>query len=262
MLAITIAYTMRVFVPVTVKHMVKPSNKTIGHIVDFNETFCKASDDSTAEIQVNIIILAKTSSVLFQVLDKVFDWGSDDLTIMSSGFFIGYLVGHMPGGVLADLFGGKIVMSASLFGTSFIIMVLPTVIKSSEGGVIVITFMRFVAGVFLGMLFPSAHSIMSQWTPSKDRGKLTGIIFAASQWSIVFNNGGTRRMIFSIENWSTPYYVYGSLGLVYLLVWQLFVASYPGSCRFIDHEEFIYLERELGKNFIRNFIIAYFSRSC
>lgn len=262
--AITITYTMRVFVPVAVKHMIKPSNKTSVNIT-YNETLCEDTGHIKAagyKIQVNKLFLSKTIITLFQISDKVFTWSSADSEIMSSGFFGGYLVGHMPGGILADLYGGKSVMSASIFGTSIITMITPIVMKTTEGGVIEITVVRFLVGVFVGMLFPCAHSIISQWGPVRDRGKLTGIIFVASQCSIVLNNVLTRRFIYTIGSWSAPYYLYGGMGILFLLFWQLFGTSYPGDSRLIDRDEFIYLQIELGKKFLRKFVIAFFSRSC
>lgn len=195
------------------------------------------------------MIFVPKPKILLQLPDRFSEWSLSDKEAIDLGFFLGYMLGHIPGGILSDLFGGKHVMIASIFGTSFITIITPSIQNPKDntyiGGIIVL---RFFFGIFIGMLFPSAHSIISQWAPKKDRGKMIGIIFSAPEWAIAWNNAATHRMIIALGRWSGPYYLYSSLGLIFIIIWYCLGTSYPGECQYLSETELIRLEKHLGKN--------------
>nr|XP_015838377.1 PREDICTED: sialin isoform X2 [Tribolium castaneum] len=228
MVALTVVYMMRISVPVSSRHMVAPMNAT-------RANFSTCPEPSP---------VVKTS---YHIQDIVFPWTTQKQLIIKHCFFAGYFIGHFPGGIISDLYGGKHVMSVAILVSSLITLLTPIVFKAINGELILVSITKVLRGISIGMIFPSAHSIISQWCPARDRGKITGIIFAATQWSVTINNVVTEHLIMTMESWSSSYYLYGSMGVVLLLVWLLFASSHPDNCPYLTQKEYNYLKEELGK---------------
>lgn len=66
---------------------------------------------------------------LFQ---EEYKWSSKLESFVHASFYIGYVLGHVPGGYLAERFGGKIVLNVGLFLTALFTAITPFVIQSGS----------------------------------------------------------------------------------------------------------------------------------
>jgi MFS family permease len=107
---------------------------------------------------------------------------------------------------------------------------------------------RICTGLGIGMVFPCLNSLLSNWAPARERCTLSSIPFASTQLSTVINHALTNYMIMKSNTWSTPYYVYGSIGIAWSLVWHLTADSAPWTSSLISQHELDYLKREMGEN--------------
>ncbi|XP_044253070.1 sialin-like isoform X2 [Tribolium madens] len=205
--ALTVVYTMRIIIPVSTKHMVAPLN-----ITKENSSICPNPSPVT--------------ELSHHIQDTVFPWTPSKQFITSRCFFAGYFIGHIPGGIISDLYGGKDVMSVAILVSSILTLTTPIVFKAVNGNLILVAFIKILKGICIGLIFPSAHSIISQWCPVKDRV--------------------TDHLIMHVGSWGSSYYLYGSLGVVLLPFWLLFAASNPFNCRYLIKEEYLYLRKEMA----------------
>ena len=87
--------------------------------------------------------------------------------LILSSFFWGYLWFNLPGGLLADRFGGKRVLGAGVALWSIATFLTPIATASFS----LLLFMRGALGAGEAVNFPAIHSIAARWTPASERAR-------------------------------------------------------------------------------------------
>ena len=108
-------------------------------------------------------------SVTAPVIMKEFGWNEAALGVILSSFFWGYTLLQIPGGWLADRFGGKRILSMGVLWWSLFTMLTP--LARSVGGM---TAMRALMGIGEGVNFPSVQSMTAKWIPAGERSRVSG----------------------------------------------------------------------------------------
>lgn len=79
------------------------------------------------------------------VVQGTFDWSETTQGAILSAFYYGYIITHVPGGVLSQRFGGKQTFGLGIFSTAVFTILTPVVAESSGACGIVI--LRFLMGL-------------------------------------------------------------------------------------------------------------------
>lgn len=106
---------------------------------------------------------------------------------LMSAYFVGYALGQIPWGVLADRNGSRPVMAASILGVSA-----STILFGLSGGYLLALATRFLAGLLGAGVFVPGVRLVSSWFTSKERGTALGIL----------NIGGSTGLI--VASWAAP----------------------------------------------------------
>jgi MFS transporter, ACS family, solute carrier family 17 (sodium-dependent inorganic phosphate cotransporter), other len=88
-----------------------------------------------------------------------------------SAFYIGYAISQIPGGMLAQRFGGRKTLILSFVGWSLACFITPSSAKKS----LFLSFVRVAVGIFQGFLIPSVHTVLSEWVLPHERAKATSL---------------------------------------------------------------------------------------
>jgi MFS family permease len=107
---------------------------------------------------------------------------------LMSSYFFGYMLGQIPWGIIADRYGSKPAISASVLGVSLSTLAFGF---SEEITMAVIT--RFLAGLLGAGVFVPSVRLVSSWFTSQERGTALGIL----------NIGGSIGLI--AASWAAPY---------------------------------------------------------
>lgn len=119
-----------------------------------------------------------------------------------SAFFIGYALMQLPGGILADKFGPRRVMTASIIGWSLF-----TVVTGAATGLTALIAIRVLFGLSEGSFPPSASKAIALWFPPDEVGRANGFQLAAVQLgaavaplcvSLIIAHWGWRAVFFSL----------------------------------------------------------------
>lgn len=130
MLGVTIAFTMRGCLSIAMTQMVVPIKETkIAH-----EGVCQLPATAAA-------VDNETASV--EDYGGRFDWDQETQGMVLSAFYYGYIVTHIPGGALAQRFGGKFTVAYALMSTGTLTLFTPTVARMGSKHLMVL---RFVEG--------------------------------------------------------------------------------------------------------------------
>jgi len=177
--------------------------------------------------------------------DGEFDWNKETQGIILGAFFWGYLVTQIPGGWLAQRFGGKRVFGYFMLLASVATILSPLGARYSP--YILIT-LRVVNGLGQGVAFPAMHVIWSKWAPPLERSKLIGFTYAGAQIGNVVTLPISAMLCdYGFDGgWASIFYVFGGFGLVWFLLWMFIVSDTPAQHPRISAEEQNYIETSLG----------------
>ena len=99
-------------------------------------------------------------------------------------YFIGYFITQIPGGRIAELFGGKWV---------FLVAVLLNILGSllspvcSYAGYEWLVVMRIIQGLGGGVTFPAMNVLISKWAPCSERSTISSIVFGGKMYRLVYS---------------------------------------------------------------------------
>ncbi len=95
------------------------------------------------------------------------------------------------------------------------------------------------------MAFPSAHSLFAKWAPQNERSRMVSFALTGYLFGTVLANfvSGYLAVHFG---WSSIFYVFGSLGLIWYVIWIAIVKKSPEKDRFISKIEKKYIIENRG----------------
>ncbi|XP_051858975.1 putative inorganic phosphate cotransporter isoform X1 [Drosophila albomicans] len=226
-LAIICAYTHRVSISHVITKLVVPINRTNDEVD--HEDVCPVDEDTSTETPLN---------------KGDYDWSEQMQGYILGSFYLGYLISQLPGGVLADKYGAKWVLSACLLLSGLCTMCLPLAIHvGEEWGLIV---MRVFTGLAQGPLFPGLTALLSSWVPSHERGRLCAFAFSGVTIGTVVSNLSSGLML-HYYHWSVTFVVFGLTGPVWFIIFFFLCTSRPDQHPCIKPEELSYLTEALGE---------------
>jgi putative MFS transporter len=220
-------------------------NKMDGTATPFDTTF-NTTGGSQAAARLERLPVSGYHRMIFLIIALAFFFDSIDLGMMTfvlgsiktefglstqaagalaSMSFVGMVLGAAMSGMLADRFGRK-----SVFQVSMIIWGISSYLCSTAPDVTTLGMYRFLLGVGMGMEFPVAQTLMSEFIPAKARGKYVALMDGF--WPLGFICAGlVSYFVLSSYNWRTVFAVL-AVPALFLLVVRRFI---PESPRWLEH---------------------------
>lgn len=197
--------------------------------------------------RINMVILFFTSNLICYmdrlniaitapVIMQEFGWDEAVLGIILSSFFWGYTLLQIPGGWLADRYGGKKVLGMGVLWWSLFTMITPLARTVTN-----MTIVRALMGLGEGVNFPSIQSLTSRWIPTGERSRVMGFTLSGiSVGNILAFPLATWIMI--TLGWRYVFFLFGLLGLVWYAFWLSLAANRPEEHKTIHPQELEYIK--------------------
>ncbi len=181
----------------------------------------------------SVIILFALSTVLCYIdrvnisiaiipLARAKGYSEAERGLVLSAFFWGYLWPQLPGGWLADRFGGKRVLGAGVATWSIATFLTPFATASF----VLLLFMRGALGLGEAMNFPAIHSIAARWTLASERARAISLHLSGTALGTIIALLASPPIIIAL-GWQAVFYISGLLGLVWLAAWEIKAADSP-----------------------------------
>lgn len=142
-----------------------------------------------------------------------FHWSLQIQGWILSSFAFGYLTSQIIGACAAQKFGGKSVLFFAVCLWSLSTVVTPIFSHSATALIIC----RIILGLGEGLGLPTIYLIFANNIPIEERSRAFGYLYAA---------GSIGQTIASVIcphlMWETSFYVFGILGIIWVLCWLLF----------------------------------------
>lgn len=167
--------------------------------------------------------------------------------IILSSFFWGYIITQIPGGLVADKFGGKHTLGIGILSTAIFTIVTPVVVETFGATGLVV--LRCLMGLGEGTTFPALNVLIAQWAPPHERSKIATVAMAGCQIGTIVGNLLTGVMIKnSSMGWPVVFYFYGGVSIVWFVAWCILCYSHPEDHPFITEKEKKYLHETMKEH--------------
>ncbi|KAH8381373.1 hypothetical protein KR093_003900 [Drosophila rubida] len=193
--------------------------------------------------------------------EQDFPWDSKQKGLILSSFFYGYIMTQFLGGYIGTKVGGNIVSSTTVnwqidtnvmiglqvfglgIGTTAILTLLTPL--AANHSLEMFLAVRIIEGFFEGVTFPGIHAVWARWSPPLERSRMASIAFAGNYAGTVIAMPSSG-LLASRYGWASVFYVFGAIGVLWLILWLLFVRAGPELDRFCSKEECEYIQKSIG----------------
>ncbi|XP_066254786.1 putative inorganic phosphate cotransporter isoform X2 [Euwallacea similis] len=228
-LAVVNAYTMRVVLSVAITEMT--ANIIHNETLDTHSCLDDWQENSTT-------LHAKSANV--------YPWTSKQQGLILSSFYWGYVITHIPGGMIAERFGGKYSLGLGMLCTAIFTFLTPFVIYATGGSWVSVVVVRVLEGLGEGTTFPALTTLLANWVPLKERSKIGTLVYAGSQIGTVVGNSVSGALIGATNDWAIAFYFFGAMGILWFIIWTLLCYPDPKSHPFISDKEKTYLSKHIS----------------
>jgi len=162
-------------------------------------------------------------SVAAVSMQEVYGWSDTTKGFVLSSFFIGYMLMQIPGGWLANRFGGKIVLGLGLVSWSLVTIITPFAAAASMP---MLYAARIAMGLGEAVTLPSAYSLFGRWALPTERTRFVALFSSGIPAGTLFALVTTGALIKRFD-WPSVFYLFGAVGLIFSVVWLLLVRNDP-----------------------------------
>jgi len=170
-------------------------------------------------------------SIVAAIMMKSFEWDMGVMGIVMSMFGTGYIISQIPGGYLADKFGGRRVLGWGSFLWSFFTLITPfcnTPLKMYSA--------RALLGLGEGVNFPAETSVLARWLPRTVRARFQGLNLSGIGMGPLIATPLTV-WIMEVWGWQAVFYFFAGLGFVWTFVWLAYSKENPADHKGVNEEE-------------------------
>lgn len=108
--------------------------------------------------------------------DLHFEWSQEMQGIILSSFYWGYVLAHLPGGMLAHKYGGKYILAFGIFFSGILSLLIPVCVDN--GGAHSLIAIRMLMGLCQGPIIPACMNLFTSWIPKKERCTILSLVYS------------------------------------------------------------------------------------
>lgn len=175
-----------------------------------------------------------------------FVWDEATQGLVLGSFFYGYVLTQVPGGRLAEMFGGKLIYGFGVLITAIFTLLTPIAAYYSLPALVLV---RILEGMGEGVTFPAMHAMLARWIPPLERSKFAALVYAGTNFGTVISLplSGWLCSIEYMGGWPLAFYIFGILGIIWFIFWLYLVYDTPSSHPRITAAERAYIERAVKR---------------
>ncbi|XP_033217679.1 putative inorganic phosphate cotransporter [Belonocnema kinseyi] len=196
-------------------------------------------------VSMSVAIVAMTdNSTTANPNFETFEWNSGTKALILSSFFWGYTITQIPAGYLAGIWSAQRLLSMGIFVCGLLTLVVP--FGSYHGSWISVCICRVGMGLCQGCLLPCAQTLIAKWAPPNERARLGTWAYAGGQFGTVVTMPISGLLAGSVIGWPSIFYIFGSIAIIWAIVFFFYGSDSPGLHPSISHAEKLYIEGSLG----------------
>ncbi|XHU85245.1 MFS transporter [Peribacillus muralis] len=151
--------------------------------------------------------------------------------MLSSLFYLGYCFAQIPGGMLAERFGARNIVTIAVAWWSLF-----TALTAATANYVILCVVRFFFGAGEGPMYPGNAVFNSYWFQKHEKGRASSALLAGSFFGPVVAPG-ISVVIMAWLGWHGVFYVFALLGIVVALLWYIVGRNKPEEHPWITERE-------------------------
>ncbi|XP_003743735.1 sialin [Galendromus occidentalis] len=166
-----------------------------------------------------------------------FAWSPKTQGVILGAFFWGYVITPIPGGFMAERYGGKWLFGLGVVLTGILGMLIPIVTtKFGHEGLIGI---RALQGFCEGVTYPALEAQLAFWIPKSERCTAITCVHQGGFMGVVIGMLVSGKLAASdfLGGWPSVFYLFGGVTIVWFVLWVLLTSDKPEDHRFITGRE-------------------------
>jgi MFS transporter, ACS family, D-galactonate transporter len=168
-------------------------------------------------ISVVINYMDRTNiSVAGTALSEEFNLTPVQLGTIFSAFGWTYVALQIPGGLLTDRFGARILYAVSLIGWSFV-----TILQGLVNGFVMLFGLRLGIGALEAPSYPINNRVVTSWFPESERASAIAVYTSGQYIGLALLSPIMVAIQHSI-GWRGLFIITGSIGILWGIVWYIF----------------------------------------
>ncbi len=179
-------------------------------------------------------------SVATPMIIQEFGFTKMDMGLMQTAFFLAYACCQIPGGMLAEYFGSRVVTALAVGWWSIF-----TAITGLCGNFTTFIAARFAFGLGEAPIFPSLNLANQKWFPTTERSKAAAMMSGGAYIGPIFGPAVVVAIMMA-WGWRTVFYIFGFVGLVLAVGYYLLINDHPKESRFVDAAELDHITEGKG----------------
>lgn len=181
-------------------------------------------------------------SVAAAPLMKAFHLSPVQFGLLTTAFSVGYFIFQIPGAMLVEKKGSRIMLAVSLFFWSIF-----TVLTGVAGSLMSLAMVRFFFGFGEAPLFPAGNNFLANWFPKNERGRANSLMNGGSFFSNIVGPPIIVAIV-SLLGWKFPFYMVGAIGILSAFVSYKFLRNRPEEHSWVGESELSYIQQNNFKS--------------
>ncbi|GMS94921.1 hypothetical protein PENTCL1PPCAC_17096, partial [Pristionchus entomophagus] len=201
-----------------------------------------AAPASTVETEGQCSRIEETSTA--RGYNGTLEWTPQMQASLLTATFYGSLITITFSGSIADRFGPTLIFSGAVIVYVIVNMATPFLAEFSFRAYFAA---RVIMGIAEGFVFPCIGSMAGRWFPPLERSTMAGIYTSGNQIGSSLSSVISAALCASPLGWQSIFYLFGALGVVWIMGWLTIASNSPASNRFITDREAKFLESEIRR---------------
>ncbi|KAJ8946310.1 hypothetical protein NQ318_004199 [Aromia moschata] len=196
----------------------------------------------TMRVNLSVAIVAMTDNTTSSNPDiPIYDW--NDKSVVLSSFYWSYIVLQIYAGNLGATYGIKWFLVGAMTINSAAFTSIPFFAErfGSKG----VMGCRMIQGLAQGFVYPSLAVVLGQWAPLNERARMVAVSMSGSSISNVLTMPIAGYICGSWYGWPMSFYLFGLLGVAWIIPWIIFGSNSPAEHKSITDEERTYIQRSV-----------------
>lgn len=168
-----------------------------------------------------------------------FGFSKMDMGLLQTAFFLGYALMQIPGGIAAEVFGHRrVVTGAAVLWSIF------TALTAMCGNLTSFIAVRAMFGVGEGPMAPSFGRFIYRWFNTNEKARGSSFLLGGVFFGPVVGPGLTVALMLAY-GWRSVFLIFGVVGLLLGLAWYVFATESPRDNKFVNKAEADYIEEDM-----------------
>ncbi|KAL4224592.1 hypothetical protein ACF0H5_015291 [Mactra antiquata] len=154
------------------------------------------------------------------------NWNKAEISFLLSSYFYGSFFTQIPAGTLADIYGGKHIITVNMALSGACALMTPIFARTN---IILMFIVRIILGLAGGAMIPAGMSMINKWSTPRERPIMIAFCGSGlfSGTVLTYLTSGLLCAYGFDNGWPSIFYLHGVVSLLFVVIWCCTAFSSP-----------------------------------